>query len=180
MNSLIVNDQIHLEKIKFTHAFQVFQAIDQNRAFLSPWLPFVEQTLTQENTETFIQSVLAESALGREDVFVVWYRDRFAGLISLRDTDRINLKTEIGYWLTESMQGKGIMTRAVKALTEFVFTSMGLNRVQIRCGLGNEKSEAIPKRLGFHFEGVERAGEKHRTCFIDLNVYSLLKSDWGS
>lgn len=178
MNSLTVNKRIRLEPIKYIHAFQIFEAIDQNRDFLSNWLPFVEQTRTQEDTEEFIRSILAEPSDIRENVFVIWYQDQFAGLIGFKDTDRLNLKTEIGYWLIEKMTGKGIMRSAVETLIEFVFIIMKMNRIQIKCGVGNHKSAAIPKRLGFQFEGIERAGEKHKDRFIDLEVYSLLREEW--
>jgi len=42
---------------------------------------------------------------------------------------------------------------------------MDMNRVQIRCGVGNDKSSAIPRRLGFTFEGIERAGERHNHVY---------------
>lgn len=178
MERLIVNDKIELEHLKFIHAFQVFQAIDQNREFLSPWLPFIQDTETQEDTEAFIRSVNSKPAPDRDEVFVIWHKKRFAGLIGYKDTSRVNQKTEIGYWLIESMTGKGIVTMAVKALIEFAFTNMDMNRIEIRCGVGNFKSSAIPKRLGFQFEGVEREGEKHQDKFIDLEVYSCLKKEW--
>ncbi|PTN04816.1 GNAT family N-acetyltransferase [Mangrovibacterium marinum] len=177
MHEIRVNDQLRLEKIKYSHAFQMFHAIDSNREFLSPWLPFVQQTQSQEDTEAFIRSILNQSGDRRDEVFVIWFNQRFAGLVGLKDTDYLNLKTEIGYWLVESMTGKGIMTKCVKNLVDFLFSVMKLNRIQIKCGVGNEKSSAIPKRLGFTFEGVERAGEKHENRFIDLEVYSLLKNE---
>ena len=178
MEKLIVNHRIELERLKMTHAFQVFQAIECNREFLSPWLPFVQDTECQEDTEAFVQSVVSKSGTERDEVFVIWFEKKFAGLIGFRDTDRVNLKTEIGYWIIETMTGKGIVTQSAKALVDFAFTHMAMNRIAIRCGVGNSKSSAIPKRLGFHFEGVERQGEKHHKKYIDLEVYSFLKADW--
>ena len=178
MDSLEVNGQIVLEKVKYSHAFQVFQAIDQNREFLSDWLPFAAQTVVQEDTEAFIRSVLAVPEDKGEYVFVIWYRTNLAGLISLKDTDLLNQRTEIGYWLIKKMTGKGIMTNAVRTLVDFAFMTMKMNRVQIKCAVGNSRSAAIPKRLGFYFEGVERAGEKYDDRFFDLEVYSLLKKEW--
>lgn len=178
MERLIVSNKIELERLKITHAFQVFQAIDRNRAFLSPWLPFVQDTDSQDDTEAFIRSVASKSAGERDEVFVIWYENYFAGLIGFRDTDRVNLKTEIGYWIIEAMTGKGIVTLSTKALVEFAFSTMSMNRIAIRCGVGNDKSSAVPKRLGFQLEGVERGGEKHHKKFIDLEVYSLLKREW--
>jgi len=63
-------------------------------------------------------------------------------------------------------------------MVNLAFRNMDMNRVQIRCGVGNDKSSAIPRRLGFTFEGIERAGERHNHVYIDLEVYSLLKREW--
>ena len=177
---LNVSSNIRLERLNITHAFQVFQAIDQNREFLSPWLPFVQDTHSQEDTESFIQSITSKSNNDRDEVYVIWFDGYFAGLIGFKDTDRVNLKTEIGYWLIKSMGGKGIITRSVKVLVDFAFSQMMMNRLQIKCAVGNSKSAAIPKRLGFHFEGIERGGEKHQSHFVDLEIYSMLKADWKS
>ncbi len=178
MQELVVNELIHLEPLKYTHAFQIFQAVDLNRKFLSPWLPFVNQTKSQEDTEHFVRTIIADRKKSGDEVFVIYYEKRFAGLIGMKDTDAANKKTEIGYWLIESMTGKGIMTRSVKALLEYLFSAQDINRVQLKCGVGNHASSAIPKRLGFHFEGVEREGEKHHKRYIDLEIYSLLRKEF--
>jgi ribosomal-protein-serine acetyltransferase len=54
-----------------------------------------------------------------------------------------------------------------------------MNRIQIRCGVGNTKSSAIPRRLGFTYEGTERCGERHNNSYIDLEVFSILKKEWA-
>lgn len=175
---LNVTANISLDRLNITHAFHVFQAICQNREFLSPWLPFVQDTHTQDDTESFIQSVTTKTNNDSDEVFVIWYQEHFAGLIGFKDTDRVNLKTEIGYWLIESMNGKGIITQSVKELVSFAFSQMRMNRIQIKCAVGNTKSAAIPKRLDFYFEGTERAGEKHHSGYLDLEIYSILKKNW--
>ena len=55
---------------------------------------------------------------------------------------------------------------------------MKLNRIQIKVAVGNHKSAAIPNRLRFQLEGIERAGEFHDNKYLDLQVFSLLKQDW--
>jgi len=108
----------------------------------------------------------------------VLYDGQFAGLIGFKGTDRPNKKTEIGYWLSEPFQKKGIMTNSVSALMNYAFNEMDINRIQIHCGVGNIPSRGIPNRLDFTFEGIERAGELHSDGrFIDLEVYSKLKNE---
>jgi ribosomal-protein-serine acetyltransferase len=64
-------------------------------------------------------------------------------------------------------------------MINLAFRNMEMNRIQIRCGVGNEKSSAIPRRLGFKYEGTERNGERHNQRYIDLEVFSLLKHEWA-
>jgi|WetSurMetagenome_2_1015567.scaffolds.fasta_scaffold188561_3 ribosomal-protein-serine acetyltransferase len=178
MEYLKVNDEIHLESIKMTLAPIIYTAIENNRIFLKKWLPFVDQTRSLIDTEAFIKSVLDIPFDERDNVYSIWYKGEFAGLIAYKDTDRMNSKTELGYWLIEKMQGNGVITKSVLKLMEFAFQNLSINRIQIKVAIGNFKSSAIPKRLNFQFEGIERNGEKHFNDFLDLEVYSYLKCEW--
>ncbi|HLN71709.1 MAG: GNAT family N-acetyltransferase [Methylococcaceae bacterium] len=179
IEKLTINDNEFLERLSLSHVDLIFNAIDSNRQFLRKWLPFVDFTRKVNDTERFVQSILEKPVTKRDEVYVVWYKHEFAGLIGFKDPDRINDKIEIGYWLIEKMTGKGIATAAVRKMVNLAFRNMEMNRVQIRCGVGNDKSSAIPRRLGFTYEGIERAGERHNHLYIDLEVYSLLKKEWA-
>ncbi len=179
MEKLIIDDHLFLERLNLSHVESIFNAIDQNRKFLRKWLPFVDFTHKPIDTEKFVRSILEKPVAIRDDVYVIWYKFEFAGLIGFKDYDRINDKIEIGYWLIEKVTGKGIATSATRKLINLAFRNMEVNRIQIRCGVGNEKSSAIPRRLGFSFEGIERCGERHNHSYIDLEVYSLLKREWA-
>jgi ribosomal-protein-serine acetyltransferase len=178
MEYLQVDDDIHLESIKTSFAPIIFSAVEENRNFLEKWLPFVDQTRNLSDTESFIDSILNMLPKERDDVYTIWYKGEFAGLIAYKDTDHINCKTELGYWMIEKMQGKGIMTKSVSKLMDFAFRNLNINRIQIKVAKGNYKSSAIPRRLNFQFEGIERSGEKHRNRFLDLETYSFLKDEW--
>lgn len=177
MEHLRINENIRLETLKLSMTDVIFEAIDRDREFLSQWLPFVDYTQNISDTENFIRSVVNQPGKKRDEVYSIWYKREFAGLIGFKETDWINRKTELGYWLTEQMQGKGIITTSMEKLLRFAFQKLNMNRVQVKVATGNSKSAAIPKKLGFKFEGVEREGEKHQHKYFDLEVYSFLKSD---
>lgn len=179
MEKLNIDEYQFLERLNFSHAEAIFIAINQNRKFLRRWLPFIDFTNKIIDTERFIRSILEKSSAKRDEVYVIWYKFEFAGLIGFKDIDRLNDKIEIGYWLTEKMTGKGIATAATRKMVNLAFRNMDMNRVQIRCGVGNDKSSAIPRRLGFSFEGIERSGERHDHSYLDLEVFSLLKREWA-
>lgn len=178
MDYIQISSKLRLETIQLNMAEVVFEAINRDREYLKEWLPFIEETQQVIQTEEFIRTIVSQRGKKKDEIFTIWYNQEFAGLIGFKDTDWINHKTELGYWLTEKMQGKGIATASVKELVKNAFKKLGMNRVQIKVARGNVKSASIPKRLGFQFEGTERAGEFHQGKYLDLEVYSLLKSDY--
>ena len=87
-------------------------------------------------------------------------------------------RTEIGYWLAEPQQGRGIMTRACRRFIDYLFDDVKLNRVEIRCATENDRSRAIPKRLGFKEEGVLRQVQMIHDRLVDHAVYGMLADEW--
>jgi ribosomal-protein-serine acetyltransferase len=177
MKHLRVNEKVRLESLDLSMAEVVFKTIERDRQFLREWLPFIDATTVISDTEAFIKSFVLQKEKKRDEVFAIWYNEEFAGLIGFKDTDWINHKTEIGYWLARPMQGKGIMTASVSSLLNYAFKKMGINRIQIKVAKGNVKSERIPSRLEFCYEGTEREGELLHGKYHDLNIFSLLKTD---
>lgn len=178
MDQFVVDDHLILEKIKLIYAEIIFNCINKDREYLRKWLPFVDQTRVQRDTELYIRSIIDQPYEERDDVFVIWFKGEFAGLIGFKDCDLINHRAEIGYWLAKHMNGKGIAHRSVKKLINIAFRNLDMNRIQIRCAVGNTKSSTIPKKLGFKLEGIEREGEFHSSKYVDLEIYSLLRKEW--
>jgi ribosomal-protein-serine acetyltransferase len=176
MWELKVDEEIFLKEISLEDVEAIFNIIDSEREYMTKWLPFVELTQKVSFTRNFVKNYL--NAEVKDLTCAIYYNQQFVGLIGLKDTDFDNLKTEIGYWLSESFQHKGIVTRSCRALINYSFYDLGLNRIQIKAASGNSKSLAIPERLGFKREGIERDGELQSRGFVDLVMFGLLKKDW--
>lgn len=174
---IIIDKSIVLKPMGLDDTQPIFDAINGNRAFLRRWLPFIDATKSVQDTRAFVKSIV-DDAEWRQEVFTIRYNNEFAGLIGLKDIDYLNLKAEIGYWLIEIMTGKGIATKSVEKLVLFCFNKMQMNRICVKCAVNNTDSSNIPKRLGFTFEGLERASERYGTRYFDLEVYSILKCEW--
>ena len=180
MLTIKIDDNIELRQIQITDASDIFETINTQRAYLGKWLPFVEYTKTIHDSELFINSIYSEPPEKQELVFVINFDKKFAGIIGFKDTDKINKKTEIGYWLSEPFQKKGIITESLKKLTDYTFKKMDINRIQIKCATGNIQSSKIPRKLNFVFEGIERDGELLSDGeFTNLEVYSILRRNWN-
>lgn len=174
-----VDDDIELRIYEERHAQEVAEVIDQNRAYLRQWLPWVDDSRTVEDSRVFIRSALRQFADNEGFQLGIWYRGKFAGGIGYHPINWANRKVEIGYWLAEPMQGKGIMTKACQTLIAYAFDELGLNKVEIHCATGNIRSCAIPKRLGFTQEGILREGEWLYDHFVDLAVFGMLAREWA-
>ncbi len=151
-------------------AGEIFSVIDAERGYLGRWLPFVQFTRTAADSQRYVDSVL--DAAYREAVFTLRERELLIGLIGFKDTDPFARTTEIGYWLREAWQGRGIVTRAVDRLCRMAHDEMGLYSVTIKCATGNLPSNRIPQRLGFRLDHVERRAELLEDGhYVDANVY---------
>ena len=132
---------------------------------------------TVEFIQNFIKGSIQRNLDGIEYAFVIIEDNKVVGRIGIYKIDNQNKIGELGYWIGQNMQGKGIVTKSCKGLIDFCFKGMNLNRVEIKCGTENIKSQTIPQRLNFVKEGVLRQAELVHGKFIDLYMYSLCKND---
>lgn len=61
---------------------------------------------------------------------------------------------EIGYWLSEAAEGRGIMTRVAAKLTATALSIEGIDHTEIHCDEANTRSRSIPSRLGYRLAEV--------------------------
>jgi len=176
MEIIDVDKNITLKEVGLEDVETIFNTIDSEHEYLKEWLPFVEETTDISYTHTYVESLLNSPI--NELVCIILYKNKFVGIVGTKDSDLGNKKTEIGYWLSENYQGNGIMTKSCTALINFLFTTLEINRIQLKAATKNYKSQRIAEKLGFKKEGIERDGELHKHEFVDLVVYGLLKNEW--
>ncbi|HZH94917.1 MAG TPA: GNAT family protein [Flavisolibacter sp.] len=179
VNIIRVNDSVSLELMHPDHASGLFKIIDGDRAYLKEWLSWLDDIRSVDDFSDFIQRAGQRYIDRREISFTINYNNRYVGRIGLYGIDHYNRLASIGYWIGEAFQGKGIMIAACKAIVDYGFDKLNLNRIEIKCGTGNIKSQKIPERLGFTKEGITRQGETMNGKAIDLNVYSILRHEWN-
>jgi len=173
-----IDEHLELTPVERRDAGPLFALIEACRDDLRTWLPWVDHTRGPDDVLRFIERAMESHAADRELHCCIRFEGAIAGVVSYRRIDRANRKTELGYWLGEQYQGRGIMTRCCRALTEHAFSSLDLNRVEIRCGERNVKSAAVARRLGFVYEGTLRDAEWVNDRFVSHMVFSMLRADW--
>ena len=154
---------------------QVWATVDASRERLEPWMPWIDGTRTIDDQRRWFESIVNdEDSLDGGGLFV---DGRYAGGVGL-SWEPFRVRGSIGYWIAAEFEGRGLVTRAVRALLDVGFREIGLHRIEIKAGTENTRSRAIPERLGFVREGVERGAGRGSQGYHDLVVYSMLEDEW--
>ncbi|WP_395292813.1 GNAT family N-acetyltransferase [Kitasatospora hibisci] len=100
------------------------------------------------------------------------------GNVALRWTDRADGLAMIGYWLLPAARGRGVATRATRAVTSWGIATADTRRIEIAHAVGNTASCRVAERCGYPAEGTLRAsyrfgdGEYH-----DEHLHARLATD---
>ncbi|WP_240056686.1 GNAT family N-acetyltransferase [Bacillus mesophilum] len=126
---------------------------------------------------------------------IAWYQsiqDQQTGMrwgITLKEEDIIigscgfhngvpkHFRTEIGFELSKAYWGKGIAAEAIKAVVNYGFDHLNINRIEALIEPANQPSQKVVEKIGFIKEGLLRNYEYTNGKFDDLYIYSLLKQD---
>ena len=178
--TLVVDEKIELRLPDAKYATDLYNIINTQRDYLGKWLPWVPQTNQLEDTQKFLKEARLFNKGGQKLTTLIFYEKKIAGSVSLVYISKEHGYAELGYWLSEDLQGKGIMLKAVNRLIDYSYQHTEIHRIEIEAAKENLKSQAIPKKLGFKHEGTMREGTKLHGKYIDTELFSLLRWEWES
>ena len=158
-------------------AEELTAVVRDNLERLKPWMPWAVKDYSIDSATEFIaRSLKAFADEGRFEALIL-FDWKIIGSIGFHDLDQVN--RHVGYWIAHAYEGKGIFTRSCRALIDYLFDTMKLNRVQINCNVENVRSRAVPERLGFKLERIHRQVEFLNDRFGDWTVYAMLREEWN-
>jgi RimJ/RimL family protein N-acetyltransferase len=83
-------------------------------------------------------------------------------------------RAELGYWVGVDFWNQGYCTEAAKAVIDFGFTNLKLNKITSRHLSSNPSSGRVMVKAGMHREGLLRREFLKNGQFYDIEVYGLL------
>jgi RimJ/RimL family protein N-acetyltransferase len=98
------------------------------------------------------------------------------GCSGLHAVDWAVPKCEIGYWGRTSLMGQGLITEAVKGITAFAFTQLGMRRVQALTDAANLQSCRVCERAGYVLEGTMRSTRVYAAVNVAANIAASAKT----
>ncbi len=99
------------------------------------------------------------------------------GSISVvRQNDRVE-EAEIGYCIGARWWHQGIVSEALAAIIEYLFTEVRLNRICARHDPNNPHSGDVMRKCGMTYEGTTRSSDRNNQGICDAALYAILRSE---
>ncbi len=178
-NAPLIGANVLLTPVDPADGPELWEVVDGSRAHLETWLPWVPFNNTPAASQRYAESCAADWDSGRAVRLAIRQRgtNRLQGIVGLDNCVHIHKNCELGYWLKYEAQGHGIMSESARLALDFAFDELGLHRVRCAAATDNQRSLAVIRGLGFHFEGTARQAEFVGSRWLDHSVFSLLSTD---
>jgi len=178
-----VDEDITLRLPDLTDAPELFTLFEQNRDHLTEWQDWPNRIKTLENCQEFILRLEGDYAEGNAVDSLIIFQGKIVGMCTLTKIVPLLRKAEIGYWIAEEYEGKGIVSRSCRGLIAYAFETKELNRLMLKFKHVSEDNENIrsrwvAERLGFTQEGILRQDGMTKGQMMDMVIYSLLADEW--
>jgi ribosomal-protein-serine acetyltransferase len=178
MITLNISDDICLKQLNPKMSNELFNLVEKNRSHLREYLPWLDNSKTEEDTVYFLKAMGDLYRKNGSPHFAIYFKEKIIGIAGYHLLDQTTKKSSIGYWLDKDNCKKGIMTIVTKAIVDYGFKELKLNRISLICCTDNIGSNRVAIKLGFQFEGTMRESEWLYDRFVDVNSYACLKSEW--
>lgn len=129
----------------------------RNREFLAPWVPIrPDEYFTVAGQRADIGTALDRCARGTALPHVILNESGdVAGRITINDIVRGAFQScSLGYWLSESDNGRGLASAAVGHIMRTAFEDLGLHRIEAGTLRNNARSRHVLERNGFVRFGI--------------------------
>ncbi|MEZ8099161.1 GNAT family N-acetyltransferase [Vibrio bivalvicida] len=168
-----VDDEISLALVQESFATKYSELVADQFDYLSQWLAWPSHCTSEQDFRLFVQRVLHEYAEGKTITCAIVYHGEIVGNCSCFGIDYDTKSLEIGYWLSQHCQGKGIVTRVVRYLIELAFNELKMEKVQLSAAVENMPSRKVAERTGMVLEGIISNQEKVGERILDHAIYGI-------
>ena len=134
-----------------------------------------------------------ESPAASEEIIAKWIaeyqkKDFYQWMIVLKEidapigsliavSDERTESAQIGYCIGKKWWHQGIMSEALKAVMDFLFDEVGMNRIEARHDPNNPHCGAVMRKCGMRYEGTSRQADRNNQGICDCARYAILRSD---
>jgi len=149
----------------------------RNEEFVRHWM-FTENIISVSEHLAWIERLKTDTG---QLYFVIIQNDIHpVGSVNLKKIDKNKKTAELGFYKTQSIDEKGLMTASLFTLIDYAFDVLGLEKIYSEVFEGNIKSVNIHKKLLFTEEGFSYSHITKEGVSIGVHLFELKKNEWKS
>ncbi len=156
-----------------------FELVQRNRERLADFfVGTVSRTRTYKEAQEFVEEMIRRTISNTYYPYLIIddEQERIIGFIDLKNIDWSIPKSEIGFYIDEAYEGKGIITKALNQICDFCFEERGFEKLFLRTHPENVSAQRVAEKCGFQLEGTIRKDYKTTAGqLIDLQYYGRLR-----
>ncbi|UNO38413.1 GNAT family protein [Streptomyces sp. MST-110588] len=179
MFTLPLGDHAQLRPLEPWRAEEFFAHIERARPHVDPWIPWATLSPDLASATAVLKRYAANQAEDAGRIYGIWLDGKLVGGVMFTKFDAASGVCEIGCWLEADGAGRGLVTRACRALIDWAFEERGMARVEWWVASGNVRSIEAARRLGMTRDGVLRQRYPYRGVRQDSEVWSVLAEEWN-
>ncbi|UPG92465.1 GNAT family N-acetyltransferase [Luteibacter aegosomatissinici] len=170
---------VRLRAYRDDDAEALAEAVRESVATAGAWLSWARADYDTATAQDWIRLCKQAWLLGDgfEMIIVDAHTDHFLGGMGVNQRNREHRFANLGYWVRESAQGRGIVTRAGKLALRWAFEVAGVSRMEIVAAHDNLPSRRAAERIGGRFEGMLRNRLVINDNEVDAAMYSVIPAD---
>jgi len=170
---------INIRKFTVGDAPELYAAVKESVAHLSPWLCWCTPAYSMNDAEFWVTTAEQEWNAANDFRFVIECNitGKFLGSVAINQVIQQQKTGNLGYWIRQSALNKGACTNAARKAIEYGFNQLHLQRIEICALETNTASIAIAEKLGATYEGILRNKLFHYGKAYPAKCYSLIPSD---
>ena len=176
-SSLMVEDGLELLAPIEGDARELFVTVDENREYLREWLPWLDDVNSMDDELAMIRRM--RDGKNFNWVYLIRKYGELVGVVSLNWVDWDNRSFGLGYWVSESSSGRGIITKSCRRVVDHCFFDLKLHRLVIEVAVDNHPSRAVADRLGLRLEGISKDREWLYDRFTDSVMLAITAPEWN-
>ena len=172
-------DNFVIQPIKETDAWKVCDFMIVNEDRIKAYFPkTLSANLTLDLSRLFTESKAKKHANKEAFLFTLKEQDtrKLAGLIYIKELNWSTKQGEFAYCMDQSFSGKGLMTKAIKHLSKYAFTDLGLETLQIIVFKDNKASVNVAVNNNFIWKAtLPNEYTPPNSAPLDMELYELYK-----
>ncbi|MET9800876.1 GNAT family protein [Streptomyces sp. NPDC006368] len=172
------DDGAELRPLEPWQAGEFLAHMDRGREFIGQHNGLPDVVTDLESSRAFLRAYAERAAADTGRIHGIWADGRLVGAVILRTMDVGQGVAEAGCWLEPSAVGRGLVTRAARAIVDWAIEERGIHRVEWVVSSDNGPSIAVARRLGMTRDGVLRESHPFRGRRHDEEVWSVLAPEW--